>query len=133
VDLNPNIARAPDAFGVVLFLARIDWRSVKYPVAMQDRNLYVRLLGIEDPWCVMDVTLRLEEEQAVVVSVEMGSGSALHCPKCQNPGSRYVCLFIIRYSDEIADFSGCLFLLFVPRSRSDRDAERDGGGSVTAA
>jgi transposase len=56
---------------------------------MQDRTLYARLLGIEDPWCVTDVTLRLEEEQAVVVSVEMGSGIALHCPKCQNPGSRY--------------------------------------------
>ena len=56
---------------------------------MQDRTLYARLLGIEDPWRVTDVTLRLEEEQAVVVSVEMGSGIALHCPKCQSPGPRY--------------------------------------------
>jgi transposase len=56
---------------------------------MQDRTLYARLLGIEYPWDVTDVTLRLDEEQAVVVSVEMGSGIALHCPKCQNPSSRY--------------------------------------------
>jgi hypothetical protein len=37
---------------------------------MQERTLYARLLRIEDPWRVMDVTLRLGEEQAVVVSVE---------------------------------------------------------------
>jgi hypothetical protein len=58
---------------------------------MQDRTLYARLLGIEDPWRVTDVTLRLDEEQAVVVSVEMDSGATLHCPKCQSPGSRYDC------------------------------------------
>ena len=56
---------------------------------MQDRTLYARLLGIEEPWRVTDVMLRLEEEQSVVVSVEMGSGIALHCPKCQNLSPRY--------------------------------------------
>ena len=56
---------------------------------MQDRTLYARLLGIEDPWRVTDVTLRLDEEQAVVVSVEMDPGAILRCPKCQSQGSRY--------------------------------------------
>ena len=56
---------------------------------MQDRTLYARLLGIEDPWRVTEVTLRLDEEQAVVVSVEMGPDAALLCPKCQGQGSRY--------------------------------------------
>jgi hypothetical protein len=36
---------------------------------MQDRALYARLLGIEQPWQVTAVELRLDEEQAVVVSV----------------------------------------------------------------
>jgi hypothetical protein len=44
---------------------------------MQDRTLYARLLGIEDPWRVTEVTLRLDEEQAIVVSVEMGPDAAL--------------------------------------------------------
>jgi transposase len=56
---------------------------------MQDRTLYARLLGVEDPWRVSDVTLRLDEEQAVVVSVEMDPGAALHCPKCQSRASGY--------------------------------------------
>jgi len=56
---------------------------------MQDRTLYARLLGIEEPWHVTDVTLRLDEEQAVVVSVEMGPGTALRGPKCQSPSPRY--------------------------------------------
>ncbi len=49
---------------------------------MQDRTLYARLLGIEDPWGVTDVTLRLDEEQAVVVSVAMDRDAVLLCPKC---------------------------------------------------
>ena len=56
---------------------------------MQDRTLYARLLGIEDPWRVVDVRLRLDEEQAVVVSVSLDPGATLHCPKCQRRGSRY--------------------------------------------
>jgi transposase len=56
---------------------------------MQDRTLYARLLGIEDPWRVTDVALRLDEEQAVVVSVELDPGSTLHCSKCQGRCSRY--------------------------------------------
>jgi transposase len=56
---------------------------------MQDRTLYARLLGIEDPWRVTDVTLRLEEAQEVLVSVELAPGTTLTCPKCGGPGSRY--------------------------------------------
>jgi transposase len=56
---------------------------------MQDRTLYARLLGIEDPWRVIDVTLRLEEAQEVVVSVELNPGAMLHCSKCEVRGSRY--------------------------------------------
>ena len=57
-----------------------------YSAAMQDRNLYARLLGIEDPWRVTDVTLRLDEEHAVVVTVEMDATAILRCPKCQSQG-----------------------------------------------
>ena len=56
---------------------------------MQDRTLYARRLGIEDPWRVTDVTLRLDEAQEVIVSVELVQGVTLHCPKCEDPGSRY--------------------------------------------
>ena len=56
---------------------------------MQDRTLYARLLGIEDPWRVTDVTLRLSDEQAVVVSVSMDPSAALLCPQCRSRGSRY--------------------------------------------
>ena len=56
---------------------------------MQDRTLYARLLGIEDPWRVTEVTLRLDEDQAVVVSVAMGPDAALVCPKCRSRCSRY--------------------------------------------
>ena len=61
----------------------------RYNLGMQDRTLYARLLGIEDPWRVIDVTLRLEEAQEVVVSVELDPGATLHCPKCESRGSRY--------------------------------------------
>ena len=56
---------------------------------MQDRTLYARLLGIEDPWRVTDVTLRLDDENAVVVSVELDPEATLRCPKCESRGSRY--------------------------------------------
>ena len=34
---------------------------------MQDRTLCARLLGIEDPWRITDVTLRLDEELSVLI------------------------------------------------------------------
>ena len=52
----------------------------RYNLGMQDRTLYARLLGIEEPWRVIDVALRLDEAQEVLVSVELDSGAALHCP-----------------------------------------------------
>jgi transposase len=55
---------------------------------MQDRSLYARLLGIEDPWRVTEVTLRLDEEQAVVVSVAIDSDASLVCLKCRSRCSR---------------------------------------------
>ena len=51
--------------------------------------LYARLLGIEAPWEVTDVTLRLAEEHAVVVRVARDTSGALHCPQCQAPCPRY--------------------------------------------
>ncbi len=71
------------------FPARFGRPSARYTVAMQDRTLYARLLGIEDPWRVTDVTLRLNEEQAVLVSVSLDPDAAIHCPTCQSRGSRY--------------------------------------------
>jgi transposase len=56
---------------------------------MQDRTLYALLLGIETPWAVTDVTLRLAEEHAVVVRVAMDLSGALPCPRCQAPCPRY--------------------------------------------
>jgi transposase len=56
---------------------------------MQDRALYARLLGIERPWRVTEVELRLDEEQAVVVSVALERGAALQCPKCRDECARY--------------------------------------------
>ena len=50
---------------------------------MQDRALYARLLGIERPWQVTEVELRLDEEQAIVVSVALEPGAALQGPKCR--------------------------------------------------
>ncbi len=64
-------------------------RCGRSSVWLQDRTLYARLLGIEDPWRVTDVTLRLDEEQAVVVSVAMDPDAVLLCPTCQSRGSRY--------------------------------------------
>jgi len=58
---------------------------------MQDRTLYALLLGIEAPWAVTDVTLRLAEEHAVVVRVVMEAPGALPCPRCQAPCPRYDC------------------------------------------
>jgi hypothetical protein len=55
---------------------------------MQDRTLYARLLGIEDPLRVTDVGLRLDEAQEVIASFGLDQGVALHCPKCEGSGSR---------------------------------------------
>ncbi len=48
-------------------------------------------LSMRDCWGskISDVTLHLDEEQAVVVSVEMDPVAVLQCPKCQCRVSRY--------------------------------------------
>ena len=58
-------------------------------VPLQDRAVYARLLGIERPWQVTEVELRLGEEQAVVVPVALEPGAALQCPRCGGECSRY--------------------------------------------
>ena len=47
---------------------------------MRDRELYARILGIEPPWAVADVELKLAEGQ-VVVRLEH-RGAPLACPEC---------------------------------------------------
>ena len=54
---------------------------------MRDRELYARLLGIEAPWRVEGVELKLDEGE-VVVQVEHGGGK-LSCLECGRRGSRY--------------------------------------------
>ena len=54
---------------------------------MRDKDLYARILKIEDPWRVADVELNLEQGE-VVVHVEH-DGEALTCPQCGQPARRY--------------------------------------------
>ena len=54
---------------------------------MRDQELYARILGIEAPWRVEGVELKLEEGE-VVVQVEH-AGGRLSCPECGRGGSRY--------------------------------------------
>jgi transposase len=49
---------------------------------MQDTELYHHLLGIQQPWQVVNVELNLDD-QAVYVYVDFeGSKAAFHCPEC---------------------------------------------------
>ena len=54
---------------------------------MRDKDLYARILKIEDPWRVAAVELNLEQGE-VVVHVEH-DGEALTCPQCGQPARRY--------------------------------------------
>ena len=54
---------------------------------MRDKDLYARILNIEDPWRVADVELNLQQGE-VVVHMEHG-GEALSCPECGQPARRY--------------------------------------------
>ena len=54
---------------------------------MRDKDLYARILKIEDPWRVAAVELNLEQGE-VVVHVEH-DGEALSCPQCGQPARRY--------------------------------------------
>ena len=55
---------------------------------MRDRELYGKILGIQEPWLVVDVELRLEEGE-VLVFLEHGAGSELSCPECEEPAKGY--------------------------------------------
>ena len=55
---------------------------------MRDRELYGKILGIKEPWLVVDVELRLEEGE-VRVFLERGAASELLCPECEEPGQGY--------------------------------------------
>jgi len=48
---------------------------------MRDRGLYERILGLREPWYVMDVELR-DEAREVVVEVAMRGAAGLACPEC---------------------------------------------------
>ena len=51
------------------------------------KELYARILNIEEPWRVADVELN-EQEGEVVVQVEHDCGP-LNCPQCGHPARRY--------------------------------------------
>ena len=55
---------------------------------MRDKDLYARILGIESPWQVASVDLRLVEGE-VVVSVIYGLDEAHTCPQCGASGPGY--------------------------------------------
>jgi transposase len=55
---------------------------------MRDRELYGKILGIEEPWSVVDVELRLEAGE-VVVKLARSSAVELECPECGRRCGRY--------------------------------------------
>jgi transposase len=55
---------------------------------MRDTDLYARILGIESPWRVTEVELRLSTGE-VEVKVEYGGSAAVDCPECGAAASRY--------------------------------------------
>ena len=48
---------------------------------MRDIKLYERLLGLEPPWRIDSVDLRLEQGE-VVLHVEVQEGTLWGCPEC---------------------------------------------------
>lgn len=55
---------------------------------MRDRDLYAKLLGIETPWSVRDVEVRLDEGK-VEVLIEFDAAVRPACPECGASCSRY--------------------------------------------
>ena len=55
---------------------------------MRDTDLYAQILGVERPWVVTDVELRLSGGE-VEVRVEHDGSTPLACPECGAPASRY--------------------------------------------
>ena len=55
---------------------------------MRDKDLYASILGIRDPWQVIDVDLRLKENEVrVEIAAKVGTRHA--CPKCGQPCPGY--------------------------------------------
>jgi len=48
---------------------------------MRDKDLYQQILGLQDPWKVVDVQLSRETNE-VIVRVERDQATPLKCPKC---------------------------------------------------
>jgi transposase len=48
---------------------------------MRDRELYAKILGLPEPWIVVDVELDLKEK-SVLVRLGRRGGAALACPEC---------------------------------------------------
>ena len=55
---------------------------------MQDRDLYARILGLSDPWRVVDVHLDTRGGE-VRVKVEAKTDAQFVCPECGKPCPRY--------------------------------------------
>lgn len=55
---------------------------------MRDTDLYAQILGVESPWRVREVELRLSCGE-VEVRVEHGSSEAMACPECGAAAKRY--------------------------------------------
>jgi transposase len=55
---------------------------------MQDKELYEQLLGLNGPWKVESVDLRIEESK-VTVTVSHDSFARFQCPECGQAGSVY--------------------------------------------
>ena len=55
---------------------------------MQDRDLYARILGLTDPWRVVDVQLDMPGGE-VRVRVEAKANAQLTCPECRKPCPRH--------------------------------------------
>lgn len=55
---------------------------------MRDTDLYARILGVEQPWRVRSVELRLDDGE-VEVLVDHGGEGKLSCPVCGAASSRY--------------------------------------------
>jgi transposase len=55
---------------------------------MRDTDLYARILGVDRPWQVTDVELRLEAGE-VEVKVAYAASETVSCPQCGGPAKRY--------------------------------------------
>lgn len=55
---------------------------------MRDTDLYARILGVESPWQVTEVELRLADGE-VEVRVEYSASAAVRCPECGASAARY--------------------------------------------